>query len=433
MRSLALTIVAAALIAPSSALAAPGDVVLVSPPNPTGSGDTTADAVPATSGNGSYVAFLHIPDFTDFDGGNPGAQLFLRHMTAPMSIPVDVPTGSRNGQGYEAGSPALDDRGDRLVFVSENPDLSREDKDFDSGPAGTYPVRDVFVFERATRKVVLVSRKSGIKGAAANDDSNLPAISQEGRYVAFGTEANNLVSKRTFGHIVYGGVYVRDLQKKSTTLVSRADGRRGAPLAGFDPSIAAGGDRVAFTARAGPRHHRHLAIYIRDVRRGRTRVVSHAGDRDCVEPALAANGRRVAYTCKAEKRTNGIDQVYVTDLGRSRTSLVSARDGRRGRPGGGDSFDPSISANGRLVAFASYANDLGPKDEGRVTDVFVKDTRSGRVFLASAAGGRAGNGPSANPSLSGDGRYVSFESKASNLVPEDSDRGVSVFRYQLLP
>jgi TolB protein len=433
--AIALAAACLSLALAASARAAPGEVVLVSPPNSSGGIENGTDIVPATSGNGSYVAFLHEAPFGDPTEANPGAALVLRVMASSATIPVNVPTGDSNGNGFEAGGPALDRTGDRLAFVSEDPDLSREDKDFSTSAAGTNPVRDVFLFQRATRKVVLISRGTGIKGTIANANSNLPSISEDGRYVAFGTEANNLTPKRTYGRTVFGGVYVRDLQKKSTTLVSLADGRRGAPIDGYDPSISRFGTRVAFVGRVGPKGRRHAGIMVRDIRRGRTRVVSRGGERDCIEPSLAADGRFVAYTCEARSRAKGIDQVYVTDLARGRTALVSRGSGKKGRPGGGDSSHPSISANGRLVAFESYANDLGPRDEGRVTDVFVKNTRSGRVFLASRGDGdgAAGNAPSANPSISADGRFVSFESRSSNLTPEDSDRESSVFRYQVLP
>jgi Tol biopolymer transport system component len=175
------------------------------------------------------------------------------------------------------------------------------------------------------------------------------------------------------------------------------------------------------------------AVFVRYVGSGRTRLASHSVGRDCIEPSLSASGRFVAYTCEARSKAKGLDQVYVTDLERGRVRLVSSR--RGGRAGGGDSSRPSISASGRYVAFESYANDLGPDDEGRVVDVFVKDLKSGRVLLASRGDGNgpAGNAPSQKPSLSGDGRFVAFESRASNLVAEDSIRNSSVFRYQVLP
>lgn len=433
--AMGLALASTALFA-SAAHAAPGDVVLVSPAVPgKGPNEWSGEVVPASSGNGAFVAYLFNPPFGDPTQANPGAQLFLKKVGDAPPIPVNIPSGEQNGLGFEAGSPSLDGSGDRLSFVSEDPDLSPDDRDFVTTLAGDrYAVRDTFVFERATRKVQLVSRATGLRGAAANGDSNLPSISDDGRYVAFGTSATNLVPRKVFGGIVYGGVFVRDLQKKTTTLVSRAGGRVGGPIKGStEPSISKFGARVAFSGLAGGRGHRHQAIYVRDLERSRTEVVSRGGARDCVEPSLSADGRTVAYVCRAERRSKGVDQVYVTDLRTGRTSLGSSS--ARGKAGGGDSLNPSISANGRLLAFTSYSNDLGPRDEGRVTDVFVKDLRGGKVLLASRAdgGGAAGNAPSADPSISADGRFVSFDSRASNLVPEDSDRNSSVFRYQIGP
>lgn len=417
------------------AQAAPGDVSLVSAPS-TGIGDSGTDVVPAISGDGSFVAYLHEAPFGGLEEATPGAAVYLRTMATTSIVPVNVPVGETRGNGFEAGSPALDGSGRYLSFVSEDPDISPDDTDFQNSPAiGKSVIRDAFVYDRVARRSVLVSRGNGPAGVAANANSNLPSISPDGRYVAFGTEANNLIPRRVYGHVVFGGVYVRDLRKKTTTLVSLTDGRNGEPIDGFDPSLSKGGSLVAFAGRAGPRGDRHAGIYVRDVRRGRTLLVSHQGGLDCVEPSLAADGRTVAYTCEAKSRAKGINQIYVTDLAGGRTSLVSAAAGRKGRPGGGDSAHPSISANGRLVAFESYANDLGPADNGRVVDVFVKDLKNGRVILASRAsgGGPAANAGSGTPSLAADGRFVAFESRASNLTPEDSIRDSSVFRYQVLP
>jgi Tol biopolymer transport system component len=115
--------------------------------------------------------------------------------------------------------------------------------------------------------------------------------------------------------------------------------------------------------------------------------------------------------------------------------LVSRARGKRGAAGSGDSSNPSISANGRYVAFESYASNLGAADNSTIPDVFVRDMRSGRVFLASRGdgNGQAANAPSANPSISANGRYVAFDSRGSNLTPVDTLHTTSVFRYQLLP
>ena len=158
---------------------------------------------------------------------------------------------------------------------------------------------------------------------------------------------------------------------------------------------------------------------------------------DCGEPSISANGRYVAFASKARNLSsadvNGVEDVFVRDLKTGRTVLVSRASGPHGAGGQGDSSHPSISTNGRYVAFTSYSNNLGPHDDGRVPDVFVRDMKTGRVVLVSGSSGGSANGPSGDPAISGDGRYVAFDSKASNLSPADPDHVVAVFRDQLLP
>ena len=441
------SLVAVAGISLSAAAAvaqgAAGDLLPVSGPNGETAGFAINDEVPASSGTGEFVAFLRDGPSTGGEIPFPGGSgVFLRSLRAPELIPVTVSSGESGGNGYDAGSPSLDREGRCLAFVSEDPEVSDEDKDFSSSAAGTSPNRDAFVYDRSTGKISLVSRRSGPHGAAANDDSNLPEISEDGRYVAFGTEANNLVP----GKVVYGGVYVRDLRAKTTTLVSREDGAGGKPIQGYEPSISRKGAEVAFAQTFGHKKGRRIVIALRDVKRNRTTVVSRASGRggavanaDCGEASLSAGGRYVAFASKSTNLVRAdddrVEDVFVRDLKTGRTALVSRSQGRDGAPAHGDSSHPSISADGRYVAFESYASDLGPGDQGRFPDVFVRDMRSGRVYLASRAShnGPAANGPSGNPSISASGHFVAFESRASNLSPEDTDRALSVFRYQILP
>jgi Tol biopolymer transport system component len=357
------------------------------------------------------------------------------------TTPVDLPSGiGEQGLGFNAGSPSLSSDGRFLAFASEDPALSSENKDVDVTLAGdTFPLRNVYVYGRTTGVVTFVSRLSGAKGAAANDDSNLPTISANGRYVAFGTEANNFI------HGVFGGVYVRDLHTKTTTLVARRSGAHGKPLRAFNPSISGDGGEVAFVVDV--KHPRGTQeVEVRDVKRNRTVLASRAdggggaiASRDSGEPSISASGRYVAFATQAQNISqaddNGVEDVFVRDLEKNRTILVSRAAGKHGAPGHGDSSNPSISADGRYVAFESYASNLGPPDNGSTPDVFVRDLRTGRVFLASRApnGGPAANAPSKNPSISGDGHFVAFDSRGSNLSPADTVHASSVFRYQLLP
>ena len=203
---------------------------------------------------------------------------------------------------------------------------------------------------------------------------------------------------------------------------------------------------VAFLTTGHFRHGNALEVAVRDMNGGRTVYASRANGRhgqlaatDCKLPAISANGRYVAFASKARNLSrfdkDSVEDVFLRDLETNRTLLVSRGQGKHGAPGGGDSSNPSISADGRYVAFESYASNLGPADSGAIPDVFVRDMRSGRVFLASRADGNgpAANAPSANPAISADGRYLAFDSRGSNLSPADTLHLTSIFRAQLLP
>jgi Tol biopolymer transport system component len=425
----------AALALAASSLGSAGDVLLVSGPNGTTEAGFPAEQHnPAISGDGRFIAFVG-------SIGETGDGLYLRDMSAGIT-PVDVPHGaSEHGIEFAAGSPSLSGTGRYLAFASEDPEISDEDRNSVTTPAGdAFPVRDIFVYDRSNGAVSLVSRASGPKGAAGNEDSDRPSISADGRYVAFDTGATN------FLHGVYAGLYVRDLRTKQTTLAGRENGRRGKPLrTAINPSISAHGRWVAFVS-SHPVHAATLEIAVRDMKSNRTVFASRASGgngalagADCTVPAISANGRYVAFASKAKNLSrvdkDDIEDIFVRDLKTNRTTFVSRAKGKRGAAGSGDSSNPSISADGRYVAFESYASNLGPADNSTVPDVFVRDLRSGRVFLASRAanGGPVANAPSADPAISADGRFIAFDSRGSNLSPADTLHATSVFRHQLLP
>ncbi len=429
-------IATASLVFVAASLGAVGSVLLVSGPNgETEAGFPSEQVNPAISEDGRFIAFVG-------SVGETGNGLYLRDMNGGIAE-VDVPHGtSEHGIGFAAGSPSISSSGRYLAFASEDPEISPEDHNSSTTLAGdTFPVRDIFVYDRSTGRVSLISRANGPKGAGGNEDSSLPSISADGNYVAFQTEATN------FLHGSYGGVFVRDLRRRTTTPVASLRLHPGGALnGGFTPSISAHGRWVAFLTTAHLPHGNALEVAVRDMNGKRTVYASRASGGhgplaagDCKLPAISANGRYVVFASKATNLSrddkDDIEDVFVRDLKTNRTTLVSRAGGRRGAAANGDSSSPSISADGRYVAFESHASNLGPADNGTTPDVFVRDMRSGRVFLASRANGdgAAANAPSANPSISGDGRYVAFDSRGSNLSPADALHATSVFRYQLLP
>ena len=217
-------------------------------------------------------------------------------------------------------------------------------------------------------------------GTQGNDDSWSSALSADGRYVAFQSAAGNLVAGDTNGT---WDIFVRDRTTGATTRVSVAsDGTQG-NSASSAPVLSADGRTVAFYSSAS-----NLVVgdtgwadvFVRDLTTGVTRRVSVASDgsqanSDSVIPALSADGRYVAFVSLASNLvagdTNGQSDVFVRDLAMGQTVRVSfASDGAQAN---GWSRSPTISADGRYVAFTSTASNLVPGDTNTVEDVFVRD------------------------------------------------------------
>ncbi|WP_439625355.1 Ig-like domain-containing protein, partial [Gemmata sp.] len=175
-------------------------------------------------------------------------------------------------------------------------------------------------------------------------------------------------------------------------------------------------------------------IFVKDTQTGAvTRVSTTAagaqGDGDSDQPSVSADGRYVAFASRASNLvpgdTNGAFDIFVKDTQTGAVTRVSTT--AAGAQGDGDSDQPSVSADGRYVAFASDAPNLVPGDTNGTYDVFVKDTQTGAVTRVSTTAGVQGDGASYTASVSADGRYVAFASDAPNLVPGDTNGGADVF------
>jgi Tol biopolymer transport system component len=148
------------------------------------------------------------------------------------------------------------------------------------------------------------------------------------------------------------------------------------------------------------------------------------------DPVLSADGRFVAFTSNATNLvagdTNRRSDVFVRDRETGTTERVSL--GTNGRQGNGNSGEPALSADGRFVAFISSAGNLVPDDTNGIADVFVHDRRTGATERVSIGlSGSQPNSYSEEPALSADGRIVAFTSRATNLVPSDTNNAKDVF------
>ncbi len=156
---------------------------------------------------------------------------------------------------------------------------------------------------------------------------------------------------------------------------------------------------------------------------------------DSRRPTISADGRYVAFesgsTNLVPGDANGTEDIFVRDLVSGETTRVSL--GVAGAQGDGWSHDPAISADGRYVAFESWATNLVPGDTNIAGDIFVRDLVSGETTRVSVgAAGAQGDWWSHDPAISADGRYVAFESQATNLVPGDTNGGADIFVRDLV-
>ncbi|MFD1045868.1 TolB family protein [Kibdelosporangium lantanae] len=207
--------------------------------------------------------------------------------------------------------------------------------------------------------------------------------------------------------------------------------------ASITPVVSADGRYVAFQSDASNlvRHDGNgvTDIFVKDRYTGRIDRVSEDGNGPSYDPpGVSADARFVAFVSSATNLvpsdTNGVDDVFVKDRRTGKLTMVSAA--ADGTPGNAASYgSPSVSANGRFIAFRSDASNLVPNDTNKVADVFVKDVQTGAIErVSTAADGTQGDKLVVHgTAISADGRYVVFPSSATNLVPGDTNASVDMF------
>ena len=295
-------------------------------------------------------------------------------------------------------------------------------------------------------------------GAAGNSASSTPSISGDGRLIAFVSQATNLVTGVSGSQI-----YVHDRQTNQTSLVSR-DNNASVTNAGGGassaPAISADGRFVAFVSQATnllapgtPAMPAGQQIYVRDLQTGLTSLLSgdnnptpSPGDGVSSAPAISADGRFVAFdslsTNLLAPGTPAVpagQQIYARDLQTGLTSLLSRDDNPTPSPGNGVSSTPSISGDGRYVAFTSLATNLVTGATGVGQQIYLHDRLAGangtNVLISHDNSGAPvqGNGNSSAPSISSNGQFVAFTSLATNLLtPASAVAGPQIYLHDWL-
>lgn len=309
----------------------------------------------------------------------------------------------------------------------------------------TNNTRDVFVRDRQSGENERISVST--EGTQANGASRNPSMTQTGRFVAFESLASNLVVGDNNGR---SDIFVHDRTMTRTEIITM--GRLGsrANNHSYQPAISADGRFVSFYSLAtnlttATDTANSADVFLHDRALDRTIRVSLApgskmpSDQSYVlSGALSADGTRLVYYSRADNLvsgdTNNTVDVFLYERpagGIPRTSRLSLGPG--GAQANGASYQPSISSDGRFVTYYSAASNLVPGDNNGVADVFLLDLSTGQTRLISrrSGGGVLANKGAYGPLISADGQWVAFESSADNLVPGDGNGRVDVFVYRI--
>jgi Tol biopolymer transport system component len=373
------------------------------------------------SPNGRFVAFVSGASNLVPGDSNGRADVFLRDRQAATTVRVSVGAGAVQSVGGDSYRPAVSADGRYVAFSSDATNLIAGD---------TNARTDVFVRDVPAGTTTRVS----VAGASTqvNDSSDIPTISADGRFVAFQSDATNLVAGDTNTET---DVFVRDRQAATTTRVGVATaGTQPTGGSTFDAEISGDGRYVVFNSEAtnlvSGDTNATSDVFVRDRQTATTTRVSVAGaatqaNSPSTEPSISADGRYVSFSSDATNLGGPAGSVYRRDRTAGTTVLVTKS--TAGANANQSSSGSAISGDGTVVAFESSATNLAASDHNTSSDVFARVVASNTTDTISRHGAFQGNGTARDVSMSLDGRYVAFSSDASDLVPGDNNGATDVF------
>ena len=339
---------------------------------------------------------------------------------------ISLASDGTEANGY-SGSNSISDNGRYIPFSSNATNLFSND---------TNGYVDTFIYDRVEQTVELISLAPD--GSQANNSSGSGSISGDGRYVTFASFASNLVPNDTNEQ---RDIFIYDRVNQTTELVSTASDAAIANGNSYFSVVNDNGRYVAFESDASNLvandTNGQRDIFIRDRLNQTIELASVSNDGTQANGvselgSISDDGRYVVFESDASNLvaddTNGQRDVFVRDRLNQTIERVSVSGD--GTQANGVSEYSSISGNGRYVVFESDANNLVLNDTNERRDIFIYDRVEQTTELASVSGdGTIGNLDSSNPSISDDGRYVSFLSAANNLVAGDTNQRSDVFIY----
>jgi Tol biopolymer transport system component len=432
LRAAAVLLLAASLLWlwTGAAPAAPGDLLCAS----TTPGGVLGDAgsyAPCISANGRYVAFYSSAENLVPDDNNATKDVFRKDLQTGAMVRCSTKANGDQVSGASA-FPSISADGRYVAFSSDAATLV---------PGDGNGKQDIFRKDLQTGAIVLCSTDSG--GNEGNGSSYTCSISADGRYVAFYSDASDLLGA---GNDTNGfqDIFRKDLQTGAIVRCSSnaAWGQSNGPS--YQPSISADGRYVAFESDATnlvlPNMNAFRDVYRKDVQTGAiVRCSTSSGGAEgnnggSSYASISSDGKFVAFESDATNLvggdTNITRDIFRKNLQTGTTVCCSTR--ASGVEGNYASYAASISADGRYVAFHSASDNLVSGDDNTFSDIFRKDLQAGTIVRCSTAPGVGeGDGDSVEPAIDAEGMYVAFVSKAANFVDGDTGGFIDVFRKEL--
>ena len=428
---------------------------------PSGLAADNVQVTPGVSDDGRYVVFASKASNLVANDTNNKSDIFVKDLqTGTVTLVSSTPAGtSGNGDSGEGTGPddngfAISGNGRFVAFASEASDLVANDA---NGGA------DLFVKDLQTGAVTLVTVNAAGTGTGSNVNSSLdegvfgrPAISDDGRFVAFSSDANDLVA----GQEVDGAqpdTFVRDTQANTTTQLTRSASGPSAGNGSNVQSISGDGRYVVFVSQdeiVAGQGGAFQQVWLYDTSAKTFALVSVGADGtsrgtgESRSPRISADGRHVVFQSTASNLVTGQVRnptligsdydLFHRNLNTGQTQLVSRKAGTT-TTGGNEGTEPgSISADGKLIAFYSEAGDIaaGVTDTNGKDDAFLFDTTTGALTTLSA---KAGGGSTVDmgavdlgddaPAISENGKIVVFGSFANDIVEGDGNPISDLFAY----
>ncbi len=349
----------------------------------------------------------------------------------PIELVSDPNTGSETDNASSEPSISLSSDGRFIVFQSGATNLVSGDEN---------SADDIFIFDKEGEdgsQVELISVDSD--ETASNGSSSNGAVSSDGRYVVFQSNATNLVS----GDVNSASdIFLRDRTDGTTIRVSVNDDGDEADGDSINPRISSDGRYIVFQSAAtnlvSDDTNEQIDIFLHDTDSETTTRISLSatdveGDGDSTNPDISSDGNIIVFESEAtnliDDDDNAFSDIFAFNISGDTITKISADTGSDDSDG--NSTLPRISGDGSSVVFLSEASDLVSADTNNLQDVFLYTFSDESIIRVNEGSPQNADGVSDNPSISTDGNYVAFQSSATNLTSGDSNDADDIFVYDV--